>query len=238
MQYIERTLPSPQENLALDEALLQSAEQGQGNEILRLWEWPSHAVVLGSGCGLAVDVHEDACLHDGIPILRRASGGGTVLLGPGCLCFSLVLAYERAPELCDVKGSYRYILARVRDCLLEVVPNIEIIGTSDLAVGQLKFSGNSQQRKRKYLLHHGTVLYAFEIAPVSRYLKIPVRQPEYRLRRGHDAFLRNLPIGREELAIRLSAAWDAGAVTDSWPEDLVRELTERKYANPAWTRKR
>src|SRR2546430_4823585 len=99
MHFLDLTLPSAAENLALDEALLLEAEAGRGGEVLRLWEWPTPAVVLGSACVLRDDVDEDACTAGCVPILRRASGGGTVLLGRGCLCCSLVLSMESAPEL-------------------------------------------------------------------------------------------------------------------------------------------
>src|SRR5262245_1678404 len=102
MHFLDLTLPTAAENLALDEALLLEAEAGRGGEVLRLWEWPRPAVVLGAGCRLAEEVHEANCLADGVPILRRASGGGTVLLGEGCLLFSLVLAYDRSPALSAV----------------------------------------------------------------------------------------------------------------------------------------
>src|SRR5947208_2305701 len=48
MHLLDLTLPTAAENLALDEALLLAAEGG-GPEVLRLWENPSYAVVLGSG---------------------------------------------------------------------------------------------------------------------------------------------------------------------------------------------
>ena len=84
MRFLDLTLPTPAENLALDEALLLEAEAGRGEELLRVWEWPTFAVVLGSGCRLGAEVNEAACRSDHVPILRRASGGGTVLLGAGC----------------------------------------------------------------------------------------------------------------------------------------------------------
>src|SRR4051794_15913181 len=113
MKALALTLATPADNLALDEALLLSGEAGEGGEVLRLWEWPGPAVVLGAGCRLAQDVDEAACAADGVPVLRRASGGGTVLLGPGCLCYSLVLRYDRAPELAHIPTSYVYILDRL-----------------------------------------------------------------------------------------------------------------------------
>src|SRR5437870_8898663 len=113
MHALDLTLPTAAENLALDEALLLAAEAGESGEVLRLWEWPHPAVVLGSGCVLVEDVDEEACALDGIPILRRSSGGGTVLLGRGCLLYSLVLSQDRSPALTAVRPSYGYILERV-----------------------------------------------------------------------------------------------------------------------------
>ncbi len=171
MRWLDLTLPTAEENLALDEALLLQAEAGTGGELLRLWEWPALAVVLGSGCKLAEDVKEEACQADGVPILRRSSGGGTVLLGPGCLCYSLVLSFARSPELAEIRPSYRVILARITEAL--GVPGVEQTGISDLAVQGRKCSGNAQQRKRHHLLHHGTILYHFDLSLVSRYLRLP-----------------------------------------------------------------
>ena len=79
--FLDRTLLTLNENLALDEALLLAAEAGEGGEVVRFWEWPEAAVVLGAGGSIAIDVNEPACRECGVPIYRRASGGGTVLLG-------------------------------------------------------------------------------------------------------------------------------------------------------------
>ena len=97
MHFLDLTLPDLAENLALDESLLLDAERGGGGETLRLWAWPNYAVVLGAGGVIADDVNETACAADGVPLARRASGGGTVLLGPGCLLYSL----------CDSDGRQR-----------------------------------------------------------------------------------------------------------------------------------
>lgn len=238
MHFLDLTLPTAPENLALDEALLLEAEAGRGGEVLRLWEWPSYAVVLGAGCTLADDVDEAACRGDGVPVLRRASGGGTVLLGPGCLCYGLVLSYERGPALREITPSYAYILGHVREALAGLLPAIERAGTSDLMDGGLKFSGNAQQRKRNHLLHHGTLLYDFDLSRVGRYLRMPARQPEYRGRREHVAFLRNLPTPGEELRRRLRAGWGANEETSDWPREAVRRLVEERYTRSEWIRRR
>ncbi len=237
MHALDLTLSTPAENLALDEALLLHAEAGEGGEVLRLWEWPRPAVVLGAGCRLADDVDEAACRTDGVPVLRRSSGGGTVLLGAGCLLYTLVLDGERAPELAGIRSSYAYILSRVAAAFPEA-GGVEQAGTSDLAAAGRKFSGNAQQRKRRFLLHHGTLLYAFDLSRVGRYLRPPPRQPEYRAGRDHAAFLRNLELPADEIRRRLRAAWGADGAEAEWPAERVRVLTAEKYTSEEWIRRR
>src|SRR5205809_872372 len=138
MLLLDLTLPTLAENLALDEALLLEAEAGRGGPVLRVWEWPDYAVVLGAGGKLNEDVDEARCTADGVPILRRSSGGGTVLLGKGCLCYSLVLPYARSPALREIPFSYTYILNIIADALRDLLTGIAHAGTSDLAAGKVK----------------------------------------------------------------------------------------------------
>jgi lipoate-protein ligase A len=238
MQSLDLTLPSVAENLALDEALLLQAEAGMGDEILRFWEWQSPAVILGAGGRLSEDVDEAACRKDGVTIWRRSSGGGTVLLGPGCPCYSLVLSYERDPALREIHSSFRFILGRVREALAPFTLKLKLAGISDLALDNMKISGNSQQRKRRFLLHHGTILYAFDAKLADLYLRMPLRQPDYRLQRKHSEFLTNLAIDYNELRSRLSTAWNATVVAGQWPKDAVYELVDSKYGRSEWIRRR
>lgn len=235
MKLLDYTLPAPAENLALDEALLLAAEEA--GEVLRLWEVPTYAVVVGSGGSVSIDVNDTACADDGVPILRRASGGGTVVLGPGCLCFSLVLNYEHAPRLNEIPASNRYILGRVVRALAPAV-SASVEGTSDLAVGGVKFSGNSQQRKRTHFLHHGTLLCGFDLTRVARYLNAPERQPDYRRARPHAEFVTNLPVSVEEAKKLLVTEWQTEGAYAPLPLVKVRELVAEKYTRDEWNRRR
>jgi lipoate-protein ligase A len=238
MDFLDVTLSSLAENLALDEALLLAAESGDGGEVLRSWEWPRLAVVLGSGCRIEEDVEEAACVADGVPILRRSSGGGTVLLGAGCLLYTLILDSRRDPDLGEIRPSYRHILGRLAAALSEGVGPVEPAGISDLVIFGRKFSGNAQQRKRAFLLHHGTLLYGFDLGLVPRYLREPARQPDYRGGRDHRAFLRNLPLDRGELTRRLRDTWEAQTSLTAWTTEEVRRLVAEKYNNTEWIRRR
>ena len=233
MTLLDLTLPDPAANLALDEALLLAAEDGTGGEVLRLWENPGFAVVLGAGGSVAHDVNGPACEADSVPILRRASGGGTVVIGPGCLCFTLVLRYSRDPALNAIAASARYVLDP-----LAVALGASVEGTSDLAVNGVKFSGSAQQRKRRHLLHHGTLLGGFDLARLPRYLKTPERQPDYRRDRPHTEFVANLPLDVDALKRLLLAAWQPEGEYAPVPLDMVRELVAAKYGRDEWNRRR
>jgi lipoate-protein ligase A len=234
MLLLDLTLPTLAENLALDEALLLDCEAG-GPTVLRFWEWPDAAVIVGAGGKLAEEVHLDACAADGVPVARRGSGGGTVLLGRGCLLYSLVLPMDA--ELGDLKASYRSILGRMVTALSPMIAGVAWAGTSDLVVRDRKFSGNAQQRKRQHLLHHGTLLYSFDASRIDRYLCHPPRMPDYRRDRPHIDFVANLPISADRLKELVCAAWDAYGDAN-WPRATVALLIKEKYGQTDWHQRR
>ncbi|MCA9152002.1 MAG: hypothetical protein KDA92_22015, partial [Planctomycetales bacterium] len=86
MLYLELTLPTAEENLALDEALLEEVCAGeQEHDVLRIWESPAPAVIVGRASRLSLEVNLPHCAANRIPVLRRCSGGASVVLGAGCL---------------------------------------------------------------------------------------------------------------------------------------------------------
>lgn len=115
MEFLDLTLPTIAENLALDEALL---EQVDGNpeisEVLRLWESPQHAVILGRGTDYQKEIQGHACEADSVPVFRRCSGGTAVVVGPGCLMYAVVLRYTDRPELRQVDVAHQFVMSRIQ----------------------------------------------------------------------------------------------------------------------------
>jgi lipoate-protein ligase A len=187
-----------------DVALFDRVETGYGDNLVRYWETPSPVVVVGRHGVVADDVREDACRADGIPVLRRFSGGGTVVLAPGCLNYAVAFALTSRPELWGIEDSFHVILEAIVTSL--DLPALSIAGT-DLVLNGRKVSGNAQRRGRRAILQHGTLLFAFDRRLASRYLTEPARQPHHRAGRRHGDFLGNIPLSGETLRNRLSAAW-------------------------------
>jgi lipoate-protein ligase A len=239
MRYLDLTLPTPAENLALDEALLDEAEAAWPlAETLRLWEPAEPMVVVGRSSRLADEVNLEACRERGIPILRRASGGAAVVTGPGCLMYAVVLGLDPQPALRMVDAAHRYVLGTIVSALEPLVPDVRERGTSDLAIGNLKFSGNSMRVKRDYLLYHGTLLYDFPLPLIAACLKMPPRRPDYREERPHRDFVTNVPLPGLILRGALASAWEATEPYVYWPRERTAELAETKYGRAEWNEAR
>jgi lipoate-protein ligase A len=235
MRLLDLTLPSPAENLALDEALLETADEaGRPSETLRLWEPAQPLAVVGRASRVDDEVRRDECRRRGIPILRRTSGGAAVVAGPGCLMYAVVLSYELRPHLRMIDHAHRFVMGRLLAALRLVAPQLEFRGTCDLALNGRKVSGNSLRARKTHLLYHGTVLYDFDLDLIEACLKTPPRQPDYRQGRSHREFVTNLPAPVEELRNSIVTAWDASEAMDSRPEEATRRLARERYSRDEW----
>jgi lipoate-protein ligase A len=236
MNYLDLTLPSPEENLACDEALLELCDEGLGDEVLRVWESPQYFAVAGYANRIASEVNVPYCRQNGVPILRRCSGGGTVLQGRGCLSYALILRIDESGPLRGITSANQFVLERHRVILEGLLQApVRIRGHTDLALGLLKFSGNSQRRKRRALVFHGTFLLEFDLALIERALLMPSKEPDYRANRSHSDFLVNFAVPAREVALALRGGWQAGAPLSEVPLERIRRLAREKYANPEWT---
>ena len=239
MKLLDLTLDSPAENLALDEALLEEAEAGQlRTDLLRLWEATRPAVIIGRSSRYEEEVDVDFCERNSIPVLRRCSGGASVVIGPGCLMYSVVIAYEQQPQLRMVDAAHEFVLGKVADAVRQLVPDSQFQGTSDLTIGGRKFSGNSLRCKRDHLLYHGTLLCDFNLSLIASALRTAPRQPEYREGRTHAAFVTNLKVDVPRLRANLKNAFAAKQQLDAWPQDRVRKLVAQRYDLKSWNRQR
>jgi len=238
MKLLDRTLPTPAENLAGEEALLEMCEAGEGAPLLRFWEPREYFVVVGYGNRVGTEVNQVFCQERGIPILRRCSGGGTVLQGPGCLNYCLVLPTDNPPELRSIHSTNRYVMEQNRAALQTAAgQQVEIQGHSDLVIGRMKFSGNAQRRRLHFLIFHGCFLLHMDLGLIEQALPMPTKQPEYREHRTHQAFLRNLEIPAETIKTSLAQAWDAHDLSANLPGRLIESLVREKYGNPDWNLK-
>lgn len=237
MRYLELTHPTPAQNLACDEALLDWCEAEGHDEILRLWELDAYAVVLGYTNKIQQEVDLEACRELGISVLRRCSGGGTVLQGPGCMNYSLILRIPPDGPLSTLGGTNAHLMEQHRRVFSDLLgKEVTVQGHTDLTIGGRKFSGNAQRRKRHYLLFHGSLLLNFDLTVIERVLQMPEKQPDYRLHRRHSDFLTNLDVGKQDVYEALRLAWGATTTNPSdLPTQRIGRLAGEKYLSKDWT---
>lgn len=262
MKLLDLSFQTPAENLACDEVLLEFFEEHGGDGVLRFWEPRGHFVVMGYANEVAKEVDINACEADEIPILRRCSGGGTVLQGPGCLNYSLVAPIAENGPLRSITSANRFIMERngttIEVCrsrreeahsfstkdqrLVTSSPTVKVCGHTDLALvtgnptreSSHKFSGNAQRRKKHFLLFHGTFLLNFNIPLIEKYLRMPSKQPGYRRNRSHKDFLRNMNLPAVEVKRALGDAWGAAQPLEVVPRDAIALLARDKYVTKEW----
>ena len=238
MELLDLTLPAPEQNLACDEAFLDLCEAGGGGELLRFWEPVQYFVVVGYGNSVATEVNVAFCQEQTIPILRRSTGGGTVLQGPGCLNYSLFLRVDGSHPVQSISATNDFVMNRHREALGRLLrAPVEKQGHTDLAIGGLKFSGNAQRRRKRFILFHGCFLLNLDLGLVEKSLRMPSRQPAYRLNRSHSDFLMNIRIPSAALKTELCRIWKAAGVFAGFPSPQIDLLVRDKYSRGEWNLK-
>ena len=239
MKLLDLTLDSAYENVALDEALLESAEAGgNSHEVLRLWQPQFPIAVLGRSSPSATEVDEAACQEMSVKIVRRCSGGATILTSPGCLMYAVLLSYKHRPELKSIDNAHQFVMQRVRAAISRCGVQTELQGICDLTIDDRKVSGNALRCKRRWLIYHGTLICeSMDLELISHCLGDPRRQPEYRSGRTHAEFLTRIPLKPQEVADALQTEWECESPLSNWPERLTNQLVAEKYVLETWTKK-
>lgn len=232
MKCLDLTLPEPAANLALDEALLDACEEG-GDEALRFWEPQHYFVVVGYSNHVATEVNVAACRRERIGIYRRCSGGGTVLQGPGCLNYTLVIRIDGNDAVQNITSANQHIMGHHRSAMSALAGRpVRLAGHTDLSLGGLKFSGNAQRRKRHALIFHGTFLLNFDLTLIEKLLPMPSRQPDYRENRPHGQFVMNLGLPADSVKTILRLTWSAYEPLKIVPD--YKTLLAEKYSRDDW----
>ena len=254
MQLLRLPFTAPAEQLAADEAILDDAEAGTAPETLLFWEPRTTFVVVGYANRVASEVNVAACEKNGIPIFRRCSGGGTVVQMPGGLNYSLILRIDEHGPTRNISTANQFIMEKNRAAIAtlfpgpqtpDAIPHIAVRGHTDLTrvtqhaagVTERKFAGNSQRRRKNFLLFHGTLLLNCDLNAISELLRMPSLEPDYRAGRPHQDFVTNLDLPAEQITAALARAWDAKAAETELPVEKIRALAREKYATAGWNLK-
>ena len=213
MLFVDSDFGDPGTNLQGDMRLLDRCDRGELPGALRFWETCEAVVVAGHSNRNLEGIRLDRCRELGVGVLRRSTGGGTVVVGPGSLQYSVVLPVEPGGPLDGIRQTNTFVMERNRRALEAACRRpVRVEGYTDLVVGPengtwRKVSGNSQRRARRAVLFHGTFLIDFDISLIVELLDNPRVAPEYRRGRGHGEFLANLNVTSAVLRESIRKEW-------------------------------
>lgn len=158
--------------------------------LFRFFESQRPVVVLANSNQAEVETNQDACRAAKIPILKRKGGGGTVVLGPGCLI--LTFAFY-AKDLFGNKAYFHKINQLWIDAVAQTgISNLSQNGISDICFQDKKIAGTSIFRKKHLLVYQGSMLVDPDLHAISHLLAHPSKEPDYRDGRPHHEFLLTL----------------------------------------------
>ena len=218
----------PEQDLENEERLLRGARQ----PTLVVYRWLRNTLVLGRGQPLS-DIDEAVCREEGIPVLRRRTGG-TAVLHNRTVNISLVLPAGHLWAQ-SIRGLYTRFIAVVSRALKSVgVPAtpldiasaprparspicFEADSGETLLLRKRKVFGCAQHRLKDAVLVHGTLLLDLDVPQQSRVFKVPKARIERALGsvpRGidpsdiEDALIQMISTELEMTPVRIGAHYD------------------------------
>ena len=227
------------EQMALDEVLLDAVAAGRRAPAIRFWRWTERALVLGSHQSVANEVDIDAAAELGYRVMRRMSGGGTMVCEPGgTVTWSLYLPEAMVAGLSFV-DSFAYLDAWAVTALRDLGVPAGYRPINDIVSPSGKIAGAAQARRRGAVLHHTTAAYSTDPAIVPRLIRIGRPAVHERGLRSAEKVVTPLAkftsLTLEELLATLVDA--AGGRPDAVsPEELrsARRLARDKYLTESW----
>ncbi|MDT6984176.1 biotin/lipoate A/B protein ligase family protein [Streptomyces lusitanus] len=239
----------PALHMALDEVLTAEVAAGRRPPTLRVWEWASPAVIIGSFQSLRNEVDPEGARRHGVDVVRRISGGGAMFVEPGnTITYSLSVP-EALVQGLSFQDSYAYLDDWVLGALGDMGIKAWYQPLNDIATDQGKIAGAAQKRivgpdgAPGAVLHHVTMAYDIDADKMLDVLRIGkeklsdkgTKSAKKRVDplRRQTGLPREAVIGRMVDSFRTRYGLTQGKVTD---EELARaqELARTKFTAPEW----
>jgi len=246
------------ENMALDEALLQSFDYHFTQPVLRFYSWFPPAISLGRFQKADDILDLEKCRAAGVPVVRRITGGG-VIFHADELTYSIVCAPHQIPASNSIKDSFRvltaFLLQFYRDLGLDAgyavdrKSNDEKIGersefcfagkeTFDILINGRKIGGNAQRRKRGVIFQHGSIPLIGRVEDAIQFLRVRPRGVEERVTSlSESGIAADLEILKSRLKDAFRSNLQAELIDEPFTGDeqkLVERLKSEKYLNENW----
>ena len=166
----------------LDQLLLEEGLLRADTGCWFIWnEAPPPAIVLGISSSIHDLIHREAWERTPLPMIRRFSGGGTVVLDESSLLATWIMDRQHLPHLPHhPQGICQWIGELLKPLGIS-------LHEQDFCLGSHKIGGNAQYCRPSRWLHHTSFLWDYSPERMAL-LNHPSRQPAYRAQRSHEEF--------------------------------------------------
>ncbi|MCK9254529.1 MAG: hypothetical protein GX793_01035 [Bacteroidales bacterium] len=160
--------------------------ESRKNSIL-VWQPDAVYVILGQRDKIKDAVLEEAILKEKALVMQRPSGGHSVVLTPKTIVVSMVIYSDMLRE---IKQFFRDCNMKIITALQKQgVENLDIKGISDIVIKDRKIAGSSMYRAKDFLFFHAVLNISEKPEYISKFLKHPKTEPDYRQNRKHYEFI-------------------------------------------------
>ncbi|MFD0903063.1 lipoate--protein ligase family protein [Actinomadura sediminis] len=235
----------PAVHMALDQVLAEEVAAGRRPPTLRVWEWASPAVIIGSFQSLRNEVDAAEAARAGVGVVRRISGGGAMFVEPGNTITYSLYAPQSLVAGMSFAESYAFLDDWVLGALGELGVEAWYRPLNDIASDQGKIAGAAQKRLAAgAVLHHVTMAYDIDAAKMTRVLRIGREKISDKgiasANKRVDPLRRQTGMAREEIIERMIGHFRAryGLLPDRPTEDELRladKYVADKFTTPEWT---
>ena len=167
----------PDSGLALDDALTRSASRW-GAPTLRLYTY-TPCVLVGRFQHVPNEVNLEYCQTLGIPINRRPSGGGAIIMGPDQLGIALIIPNRTGGFAVRSSGLMHQCASGLIRALEKLGISAKFQGKNDLAADNKKIAGlGLYQPNTSGRLFHASLLLDLNIETMLKLLRTPFDSAE------------------------------------------------------------
>jgi lipoate-protein ligase A len=235
----------PMLNVAMDETLTADVAAGRRKPFMRLWEWNSPQVVIGSFQSYANEINQAGVDKYGITVSRRVTGGGAMFMEPGnCVTYSLVVPQALVDGL-SFAQSYPFLDEWTMEALKKVGINAHYIPLNDISSDEGKIGGAAQKRfSNGWMVHHVTMSYDIDAEKMLEVLRIGKEKMKDK---GHRSAVKRVDpmrsqtqLPREEILKVFHDTFQQkynateGEITEH-DLQVAQQRCDEKFSTPEWT---
>ena len=155
-----------------------------------IWRPDKMYIILGASNRADEALFLDNVRQDALTVMKRPSGGQTVMLTPNNLVIAAVFSDQQVMKPKDVFSMLnKLIISGIEEAGMA---DLSQRGISDIAIAGKKILGSSIYKNKDKLLYHAVLNLGEPASTFERYLRHPTREPDYRKGRNHAEFVTSL----------------------------------------------